>query len=112
MNGNRIVITLDQLNAVKKEFKKLRQGGLGHTTAFDRALVSILPEYVCSTPVSEYLLLKGNPRKLAFYFNTGDTYDVTIILYATVKRDCSVSCQLRLGCWGDLVESGRYGVGI
>jgi hypothetical protein len=117
MNGNRVVITRDQLNAVKKAMRSLPKDRLSHPykselaclrDEFERVLREVLPQYVISSFQSELL---SNKRvffnKQVWYFVTGDTYDVTILMYVRITGG-KIKYQLRLGCWGDLVETGRW----
>lgn len=116
MNGNRIVITEGQLLAVRKEFNKLKasfdlRAGSQALQAFESALRAVLPQYVNNNPHTgscvECLWGTRSVRKRAYYFNLGDTYDVTIIMYRSEWAG-RASYQLRLGCWGNLVEAGAY----
>jgi hypothetical protein len=48
----------------------------------------------------EYIREGGGQRSPAIrYVNLGDTYDTTILY---------VRGRFRVGCWGDIVERGRY----
>lgn len=48
----------------------------------------------------EYIPAGHNAKSPAIYYcNTGDTYDTTVL---------KVRGRFRVGCWGDIVERGKY----
>ncbi len=55
---------------------------------------------VLGTHGVEYIREGHNAKSPAIYYcNTGDTYGTTVL---------KVNGNYRVGCWGDIVERGRY----
>jgi hypothetical protein len=70
---------------------ELTPNGVTRMDAIDRVLRT------CGV---EYQEAGSNRRSPAFYYcNAGDTYATTVL---------KVRGRFRVGCWGDIVERGRY----
>ena len=119
MNRTRVVITQDQLNQVKKAMRIcIDKYGLSHPYmseiaclrqhVFNKALEEVLPQYIIGTLPSGHLSHKKNfSNKSVWYLITGDNYDITILMYVNTSGG-KIKYQLKLGCLGDLVETGEW----
>ncbi len=113
MSRTRTIITPDQLASVKKAFKseleRLKKAGNYITINSEvQQVFSLSVRDIPEVHDVQVLWNKRNGRRV-LYANTGDTYDVTILLYISNDRwSNDAKWQMRLGSWGDLVESGVY----
>lgn len=122
MSRTRRIITPDHLVSVKKAFKTeletLKEAGNYITInseiqeIFSQAIfISFATHEDMPEVYNVQVLWNKRNGKRVLYANTGDTYDTTILLYISDDMWSSdTKWQMRLGSWGDLVESGVYGI--